>query len=996
MRTLSTPRGAWARYRGMGRLPRFGVSLVGGAGLLLMGLASTAPVSAHTPSNTALTAASSYVSVTPARIADTRAGSGEAYTGDTLAAGGMLQVQVPTSVVPAGATAVVLNVTAVDPTAAGYLTVLPGGETLPTGPNLPSNLNFAANTTPAVPNLVTVQLSSTGTVEIYNYTGSTNVVVDVEGYYLSPYTTSGLYTPLVPSRAFGTLTIGGAIGAGVTQAVAVAGASATDEVPATASAVVLNVTAAHATAPSFLTVFPAGVTRPFASNLNFGAQAPLQAIANRVTVGVGTGGEIDVYNLQGTVNVDVDVDGYYSGTGGVGSPFVAITPFRVADTVAGTTTYVGTETPIPADGQSPNSTETFTLADADIPVNAVGVAMNLTAVPGNKPGYLTSYPTSTATPPVASDVNWTASESPGVPNFTIAMTTGGLAQNVEVANSYFTTGATVDVIADDFGYFAPSTAVGTYTVTGGGTVPPSTCTVDCSGIYDGTLHSASVTNNTDNAGVVDYTASGFAAGASVNLALFPSTTAGAPTQPYYFTPSTADTAGTALNEGFSNNGHGWPYAYINTVDGNAAVCSSGYDYECDGIIANSSGEITFALDSFHPDGTIPVVWTTPASAGSETALYVNADGTPQTGYEVGIGPATTWGEPVPAATLGEHEYVYVQTVNPLTDTFTGCGFDATTPCYTFTYGAALDTYEYYDDPTNSTGYSISEADFASWLSANNQPYTGIDWAEPTTYAGDELYIDVGTSGAPSDFEMNIDVPAAPTAVQASVNPSGPNVGAISVKWNAPAPAPALLTNPSVDYYDIWMATESTTGTYDWSTSTPAGSSDTSPDVSVDNPGAGTYEFAVVACTDDAPFGVGLCGPLDASAPLTIAAPAAPVIETVVITPSTTVGSALVTYNEDVTCAVNAGPDFTYSNTGGSGSVVGESTPTGCASSGDTLTITFPASNVVAPGSGDTFKYTVPGTETALNSVYAGPSGSPVYAAGQTVSDPGTVATGTLS
>ena len=38
-----------------------------------------------------------------------------------------------------------------------------------------------------------------------------------------------------------------------------------------------------------------------------------------MTVGVGTGGQIEVYNHAGTVNVDVDVDGYYTGDGGTGS-----------------------------------------------------------------------------------------------------------------------------------------------------------------------------------------------------------------------------------------------------------------------------------------------------------------------------------------------------------------------------------------------------------------------------------------------------------------------------------------------------------------------------------------------------------------------------------------------------------------------------------------------------------------------------------------------------
>jgi hypothetical protein len=459
----------------MERLPRLGFSLVAGVGLLAGGLASFGSVSAHTtPSNSALTANSSYVSVTPSRILDTR-------TTTPLTSGGMLQVSVPATVVPAGASAVVLNVTAVNPTAAGFLTVLPGGETLPTGSSLVSNLNFAAGA--IVPNLVTVGLSATGTVELYNYTGSTDVVVDVEGYYTTPVTTSGLYNPISPVRVFGTLPIGTAIGAGATTAVTVAGALAADGVPASASAVVLNVTAAHATASSFLTVFPAGATMPTASNLNFGAQAPLQAIANRVTVGVGTSGNIDIYNHYGTVAVDVDVDGYYSGTGGAGSPFVAITPIRVADTV--TANKVGSETAIAA-----AATETFTLATPDIPANAAGVAMNLTAVPGAAPGYLTSYPTSAATPPVASDVNWTASESPAVPNFTIADTAAtGIAQNVDVANSYFTTGAPVDVIADVFGYFAAATVVppsSLYTIT----VNPNPSTIPANALNTATSDSS--------------------------------------------------------------------------------------------------------------------------------------------------------------------------------------------------------------------------------------------------------------------------------------------------------------------------------------------------------------------------------------------------------------------------------------------------------------------------------------------------------------------------
>jgi hypothetical protein len=81
------------------------------------------------------------------------------------------------------------------------------------------------------------------------------------------------------------------------------------------------------------------------------------------------------------------------------------------------------------------------------------VAANFTVVPGAAPGYLTVYPTSAATNPVASDVNWTASESPAVPNFTIADTAS--TGNVAVFNSH---GATINLLIDAFGYFGPSTA----------------------------------------------------------------------------------------------------------------------------------------------------------------------------------------------------------------------------------------------------------------------------------------------------------------------------------------------------------------------------------------------------------------------------------------------------------------------------------------------------------------------------------------------------------
>ena len=117
-----------------------------------------------------------YHPVTPARILDTRTGPGP--TG-RLGYGCHIDVQV-TGVggVPAsGVSAVVLNVTATQPSRGSFLTVYPTDASLPTA----SNLNFVQGQT--VPNLVTVKVGADGKVKLYNAAGQTHVIFDVVGWY---------------------------------------------------------------------------------------------------------------------------------------------------------------------------------------------------------------------------------------------------------------------------------------------------------------------------------------------------------------------------------------------------------------------------------------------------------------------------------------------------------------------------------------------------------------------------------------------------------------------------------------------------------------------------------------------------------------------------------------------------------------------------------------------------------------------------------------------
>ena len=120
-----------------------------------------------------------YVPLAPSRILDTRLGVGapQAPVGPGTTLG--LQI-VGRAGIPAGAVAaVVLNVTVTDPSSVSFLTAWPGGTSRP----LASNLNYRAGQT--VPNLVVVPVGADGTVQLFTYAGSADVVADVAGWYLA-------------------------------------------------------------------------------------------------------------------------------------------------------------------------------------------------------------------------------------------------------------------------------------------------------------------------------------------------------------------------------------------------------------------------------------------------------------------------------------------------------------------------------------------------------------------------------------------------------------------------------------------------------------------------------------------------------------------------------------------------------------------------------------------------------------------------------------------
>jgi hypothetical protein len=244
-----------------------------------------------------------YFATTPTRLLDTRTGTGGSTS--PWGPGELRTLTVVGSAVPDDASAVVVNMTVTQATAGSFLTVFPTDQSQP----LASNLNFSAGQT--IPNLVIVGVGvgggNAGNISIFNAAGNVHILADVVGYY-RPGTTGARFTPVTPTRLLDTRSTT-PLNPFETRTLVVRGAPTA--IPAAASSVVMNVTAVPPISGGFLTVFPAGIAQPLASNLNFG---PNQVIPNLVMVGVGTAGandhKVSFYNDTGTVNVIADVVGY--------------------------------------------------------------------------------------------------------------------------------------------------------------------------------------------------------------------------------------------------------------------------------------------------------------------------------------------------------------------------------------------------------------------------------------------------------------------------------------------------------------------------------------------------------------------------------------------------------------------------------------------------------------------------------------------------------------
>ncbi|MFZ1489060.1 MAG: hypothetical protein WAS51_03910 [Ilumatobacteraceae bacterium] len=352
-----------------------------------------------------------------------------------------VQVTGAAGIPASGVSAVLLNVTAVEPPADGFLSVVPRPPAL-TGEFWndqssylfhPSTSNLNVRRGETIPNLVLARVGAGGKIRIYNSTWPMHVVADVAGWFDTAGANAGGlgFTGVVPTRVADTRSgaggIGGRFAADDDRSLRVAGLAG---VPSDARSVVLNITAASPGGTGYVTAYPDGARRPNASNLNlvFAQDRP-----NLAVVRVGAGGRIRLAAAETSTHLIVDVLGYYGSDGG---QTVAVDPVRIFDTRGG----VGTA----ARALGPGETRQVQVAGrGGVPSNATGVIVNVTVAGTTASSYLSVWPAGTARP-TSSNLNWTAGRT--IPN--LVMTRLGSGGALSIANA----SGQAHVIVDVMGY----------------------------------------------------------------------------------------------------------------------------------------------------------------------------------------------------------------------------------------------------------------------------------------------------------------------------------------------------------------------------------------------------------------------------------------------------------------------------------------------------------------------------------------------------------------
>jgi hypothetical protein len=262
-----------------------------------------------------------FYPLTPCRVMDTRAGQGTTgpFGPPSMPAGGSARTVPMTSSrcgIPPVAAAYSVNFTVVPGGRLGYLSAWPSGQPQPQV----STLNSWDGAVLA--NAAIVPAGGDGSIQVLtqNDSGSSDVILDVNGYFAPPGATAGLsFYPLTPCRAADTRPGEGKTGAYGPPALTAAVGERTLPLvgggcglPASAKAYALNITAVPRGYLGYLSVWPADQARPLVSTLN---SMDGRIVANAALVPASAAGAVSIFAQVGAAapaDVVVDVFGYFA------------------------------------------------------------------------------------------------------------------------------------------------------------------------------------------------------------------------------------------------------------------------------------------------------------------------------------------------------------------------------------------------------------------------------------------------------------------------------------------------------------------------------------------------------------------------------------------------------------------------------------------------------------------------------------------------------------
>jgi hypothetical protein len=244
---------------------------------------------------------SGFHPLSPSRVMDTRTGTGVRKGG--VGRGGVVDLQVAgRSGVPAsGATAVVLNLTAVTPTTSTQVQAYRTGAS-PTIGQVHTGARQSAT------NLVTVPIGSGGKVRFRNVVGATHLVADIAGWYGGA---GYAFRPTLPQRVAGP----SGYRPGVPRDAAVVDTASQYVgfgVPPGAQALVLDLVGSAPTTSTYATAYPTGGSfAPTVLSLTKGLAGSAPTLTRVSTTG-GNAGKVRLRNATGSTSLALDVFGYFA------------------------------------------------------------------------------------------------------------------------------------------------------------------------------------------------------------------------------------------------------------------------------------------------------------------------------------------------------------------------------------------------------------------------------------------------------------------------------------------------------------------------------------------------------------------------------------------------------------------------------------------------------------------------------------------------------------